>query len=139
MAKNKSSFSNMTAGLFSDYAPVASDPVVLNTNGSEPVQEPQQLEQKTNERPTKKAKPGRKAAEEKKIQISTYLTEDQVIRIDEQTGYAKKERDKSALFRFALDIVLSLSDDEYKDLKIVANQREVSPGIIVSEALQNRR
>jgi hypothetical protein len=83
----------------------------------------------------KKTELGRKPEKEKKSQVSIYLTEDQIIQIDEQTGIRKKERDKSALARVALEIVLSLSEEEYARLKFAAIQNETTPGRIVIEAL----
>ena len=84
----------------------------------------------------KKTELGRKPEKEKKAQVSIYLTEDQIIQIDEQTGIRKKERDKSALARVALDIVLSLNEEEYARLKFAAIQKETTPGRIVRDALE---
>jgi len=81
------------------------------------------------------AKVGRKAAPEKKQQVSFYLVEDQIIKIDEQTGIKKKERDKSSLARVAIDIVLEMSQAEYEHLTQKAEREGTTPGKIVRAAL----
>jgi hypothetical protein len=81
-------------------------------------------------------KEGSKKENEKKLQVSIYLTEEQIIALDEQTGIKKKERDKSALVRIGVDIVTAMDDEEYKRLKTAAVEKEKTEGYIIKEALQ---
>ena len=54
-------------------------------------------------------KRGRKkeTSEQKKIQTTIYFYEEELVRIEEQTGRGKKEKDKSALVRSAVDMAVS--------------------------------
>ena len=51
-------------------------------------------------------------------------------------GWSKKEKDKSALVRSAVDMVLDIPDLEYSSLKNAAAQQGRSMGEIVFKALQ---
>lgn len=121
MAKNKQSFGGMTSGLFS--------------NEEKPVQSGAAPAAPT----AAKGRIGRKK-EEAKVQVTLYVREDQIDKLEDQTGRAstKKDKDKSAISRFALDIVFDMSTEDYKSLAAEAESRGVSPGVIVSEALNNR-
>lgn len=83
-------------------------------------------------------KRGRKkeTSEQKKIQTTIYFYEEELVRIEEQTGRGKKEKDKSALVRSAVDMVLDIPDLEYSSLKNAAAQQGRSMGEIVFKALQ---
>ena len=72
---------------------------------------------------------------DKKTQVSVYPTNEQKLKWHEQTGFGKKEQFKNDLVMMGLDIVLSLSDDDYAEMKHAAEQRGVTPGELVSEAL----
>ena len=78
-------------------------------------------------------KRGRKkeTSEQKKIQTTIYFYEEELVRIEEQTGRGKKEKDKSALVRSAVDMVLDIPD-----LENAAAQQGRSMGEIVFKALQ---
>ena len=80
---------------------------------------------------------GRPPETEKRIQTSIYFTENQIIKIDEQTGIRgrKKERDRSTLVREAVNIVLELNYEEYKPLKEEAEKQGKKSATIVKEAL----
>lgn len=80
------------------------------------------------------AKTGRKP-EERRMQVSIYLTDDQVTGLQQQSGYKQKERDKSALARTGIDIVLALSNEEYATLKGAAESKGQPVGEIVRAAL----
>lgn len=81
-------------------------------------------------------KSGRKAKKEKNIQVSIYLTQDQARTLRLQDAEKVKESDKSAIARTGLDIVLSLSNEQYIAMKHAAETKGVSVGEIVKEALE---
>ena len=97
-------------------------------------------EPEANKEPDKAPAPKRvkkveqKQPQEKKIAVTIYITDDQAVRISEQTGYKKKEKDKSTLARFAFDIALSLTQEEHARLKRMAEGQGVSPGEIMRKA-----
>lgn len=72
---------------------------------------------------------------EKKKQVSIYLTTEQQKKLHEQTGIGKKERFKNDLVMMGLEVIMSLPYSDYAEMKRVAEQRGVTPGDIVSEAL----
>ena len=78
----------------------------------------------------------KETSEQKKIQTTIYFYEEELVRIEEQTGRGKKEKDKSALVRSAVDMVLDIPDLEYSSLKNAAAQQGRSMGEIVFKALQ---
>lgn len=78
----------------------------------------------------------KKETEQKKIQTTIYFYEEELVRIEEQTGRGKKEKDKSALVRSAVDMVLDIPVLEYSSLKNAAAQQGRSMGEIVFKALQ---
>lgn len=80
-------------------------------------------------------KSGRKANKEKNIQVSIYLTPDQAKTLRLQDAEKVKETDRSAIARTGIDIVLTLSNEEYLAMKTSAERRGVTPGQIVKEAL----
>lgn len=82
------------------------------------------------------AKSGRKASKEKKIQVSIYLTPDMAKELRLQDAEKEKESDKSAIARTGIEIALALSNEEYRTLKAVAEQRGTTAGQIVKDALQ---
>ncbi len=78
---------------------------------------------------------GRTPKQEKNIQVSIYLTPTQAKTLRMQSAEKIKENDKSAITRVGLDIVLSLSNEEYVFLKKKAKERNVKIAEIVKEAL----
>lgn len=83
-----------------------------------------------------RSRAGRKP-QEKKIQASIYFTEAQLVALNEQSGYGKKERDKSALVRFGTDLVLSMTDEEYAELKAIATVQGCTPAAVFHEAVSS--
>ncbi len=81
-------------------------------------------------------KAGRKANKEKNIQVSIYLTPSQAKTLRLQDAEKVKENDKSAIARTGLDIVLALSNEQYLAMKKAAEDKGVSAGEIVKEALE---
>ena len=65
----------------------------------------------------------KETSEQKKIQTTIYFYEEELVRIEEQTGRGKKEKDKSALVRSAVDMVLDIPDLEYSSLKMLLPSR----------------
>ena len=124
-----------TAGLFKNIIGVeepesqASDNGVRTEQGSNgDGSEPAIIEKR------EPAKTGRKTDKEKKQQVSVYLTEEQIVMLDDQTGIKKKDRDKSALARIGIDIVLSLSNEEYDSIKAAAEMQGKSFADVFIEA-----
>ena len=85
-----------------------------------------------------KSRVGRKAKpiQEQTVQISVYPTKQQAKALRIQAAEGEKEKDKSALARTAFDIVLTLSSEEYNQMKECAMQQGKTPGEIVQQALQ---
>lgn len=78
---------------------------------------------------------GRRPNEEKKVQVSMYLTSEQVKTLRMQDAEKVKGADRSAIARVGIDIILALSNEEYLAMQSKANQRGVAPSQIVKEAL----
>lgn len=71
--------------------------------------------------------------DEKKHQVSIYLTKKLDRELSIQGAIKEKEQDKSAIARAGLDIILSLSNEEYAKIKFIAKDKGVTPGQIVKE------
>ena len=69
----------------------------------------------------------------KKYQVSIYLTRAIDRELSIQGAIKEKEPDKSAIVRAALGIILSLSNEEYAKIKFAAKDRGVSPGQVIKE------
>jgi len=77
-----------------------------------------------------KIKPG------KKENVTIYLTPEEHINLNEQTGIGKKERFNVALARAGLDIVLALETEQYFTLKNIASQQNKTLGEIIKQAVE---
>jgi len=80
-------------------------------------------------------KTGRKEDQTKKIQVSVYLTKAQDRELCLQGAIKEKETDKSALARVGIDIVLSLSNEEYAMVKKTASETNQTMGKVIKAAL----
>ena len=81
-------------------------------------------------------KPGR-PAEEPRRQVSIYLSERQIRALRMAAAEQDKERDQTSLVRSGLDIILSLSADNYHNLKLAAEQQNTTIGQIVDQLLSD--
>lgn len=136
MAKNNrldtgSVFQTLLGKQDGNEAPEAQE-VVKQTAAPEAPAQPVEPEKKE----AAPVKAGRKANKEKNIQVSIYLTPDQAKTLRLQDAEKVKETDKSAIARTGLDIVLSLSNEQYLAMKNTAELKGVSAGEIVKEALE---
>lgn len=83
----------------------------------------------------KKNKVGRRSDDEPKTQVSVYLTDSLIRQLRMAAAEQVKEKDKSAIVRTGLEIVLSLSDENYIRLKEEARQKETTVGAIIDQAV----
>ena len=85
-----------------------------------------------------KSRAGRKAKplQEQTVQISVYPTKQQAKALRIQAAEGEKERDRSALARTAFDIVLTLTNEEYNQMKMCAAEQGKTAGEIVQQALR---
>ena len=79
---------------------------------------------------------GRKPLKEKNIQVSVYLKPEQAKELRVQDAMKEKENDKSAIARTGLDIVLKMSAETYKNMKVHAEIQNITPGELVEIALK---
>lgn len=79
---------------------------------------------------------GRKPQKEKNVQVSIYLKPDQAKELRLQDAMKEKESDKSAIARTGIDIVLKMSSDTYSKMKVVAADKDITPGELVEDALK---
>lgn len=98
----------------------------------------QEMPEEKKEYIEKESKVGRKAKseQEKTIQMSVYPTKQQAKQLKMQAAEGEKEIDKSALARTGFDIVLTLSNEEYNEMKQCALEKRISVGKVVQQALQ---
>ena len=72
---------------------------------------------------------------EKNIQVSIYLRPEQARELRLQNALKEKERDKSAIARTGIDIVLQMSSQCYDKLRQQSAARNLLPGELVEAAL----
>lgn len=73
--------------------------------------------------------------EEPRRQVSVYLPDRQIRQLRIAAAEAEKERDQTSLVRSGLEIVLSLSVENYRRLKAAAEQQNTTIGEIAERAI----
>lgn len=85
------------------------------------------------------ARPGRKADLVKNTQVSIFLTPEMHKELRIQDALREKETNRSAIARVGIDMVLSLSKDNYIFLKTLAQEKNITQGEMNQQIVEEYR